>query len=174
MRSNQASPRARGPAYLITGASATSSCAKLFSRDALAVQRRMRSSGRSSGQARWPEPSGESGEIKYPTSENRSSLALGRSRFLAIGLILRMASHRLTGRPHGTRLFRSEERGMTENGVLPIRERINRVASGGSGHFRAIAITNPGETSMRFHQRLPGDRRPVVQHRQLLRPPVPV
>src|SRR5271157_4413446 len=37
MRSNQASPRARGPALLRTGASATSSCARLVSLDASAM-----------------------------------------------------------------------------------------------------------------------------------------
>src|SRR5208282_912227 len=39
MRSNQASPRARGPALLRTGASATSSCARLVSLDASAMGR---------------------------------------------------------------------------------------------------------------------------------------
>jgi len=39
MRSNQASPRARGPALLRTGASATSSCARLVPLDASAMGR---------------------------------------------------------------------------------------------------------------------------------------
>ncbi len=39
IRSNQASPRARGPALLRTGASATSSCARLVSLDASAMGR---------------------------------------------------------------------------------------------------------------------------------------
>src|SRR5208283_4150862 len=39
MRSNQTSPRAHGPALLRTGASATSSCARLVSLDASAMGR---------------------------------------------------------------------------------------------------------------------------------------